>query len=137
MSLLIDRICAADRGKTNVLVVDDVLPILEEMLTLLELTDIPVVAASSLDEAVLALEECQNISVVVCDVYLGKESGLDLIERARAVTGRELDYVFVTGDPMGVEHFPDGMKPAIVTKPVRPRELIDLLKRLLENRRQE
>ena len=84
MSLLIDRICAADRGKTNVLVVDDVLPILEEMLTLLELTDIPAVAASSLDEAVLALEECQNISVVVCDVYLGKESGLDLIERARA-----------------------------------------------------
>lgn len=124
-----------DRDAITVLVVDDVLPIVEEMLTLLQLTGLPAVAASSLDEALLALEECPNISVVICDVRLGKESGLDLVRRAKAspkLAARDLRYVFVTGDPMGVDQFPDGTAPAILTKPVMPRELIGVIGELLK-----
>jgi CheY-like chemotaxis protein len=110
------------------------LPIVEEMLTLLELRNIPATAASCLDEAVLTLQECHNISVIVCDVRLGKDSGLDLYERVKAsnaLSGRRFEYVFVTGDPMGVEHIPYGLNPAILTKPIRPGELIGLIGGLL------
>lgn len=124
---------SSNRESIAVLVVDDVLPIVEEMLTLLELRNIPAAAASSLEEAVQALEECTDVTVVVCDVRLGRASGFDLIERVKlnaALSARSIEYVFVTGDPMGVDEIPGGMKPTILTKPVRPGELIGLINEL-------
>lgn len=137
MYTISERIQAVNPDDITVLIVDDVLPIVEEMLTLLQLTKIPATAATSLAEALMALEECPNITVVVCDVRLGKDSGLDLMRRVRAdpqLAARELDCVFVTGDPMGIDRFPDGAAPLILTKPVMPREFIALVRELLQAR---
>ncbi len=123
-----------DRDQVSVLVVDDVAPIVEEMIILLDLHDIPATSAGTLAEAEFALEQFCNISVVVCDLRLGRESGFDIIDRVNAngaLAGRNFEYVFVTGDPMQIDHLPEGKRPIIMTKPVRPQELVELLRGLL------
>jgi len=131
---ILEQIRPVDRNQACVLVVDDILPIVEEMLTLLELNGIIATSACSLKEAEEALAEFRNISVVVCDVRLGKESGIDLMKHARAnkaISARKLEYLFVTGDPTGIEQFQQDHRPTVMTKPVRPKEFINLINYLL------
>lgn len=123
-----------NRDEVSVLVVDDVAAIVEEMIILLNLHNIYAESATNLSEAEAILEQFGNIYVIVCDLRLGKESGLDIIDRVNAnekFAGRSFEYVFVTGDPMQIDHLPDGQRPYVMTKPVRPRELVELLQGLL------
>lgn len=119
-----------------VLLIDDVSAIVEELLTFMELHGIPAVGVSDLDQAVAALEANRGIRVLACDVRLGRESGLSIIPRIREheeLKLRPFRYLFITGDQMSRdadEDIPDLM---VLTKPVRPQALIEVLRELLDD----
>ncbi len=117
-----------------VLVVDDVLEIVEELVELLALLDIPAEGAHSLAEAVAALERETAIRVVACDVRLSRESGLEIIQKVAdndRLANRGLKYLFMTGDPMRPDAIEAQQRCPVLTKPVQPRELVALLRQLL------
>ena len=113
---------------------DDVRAIVDELITLLQLNGIAAVGAATLDEAMAALEATPSITVVACDVRLGIESGLTILPRIEAhprLAGRVFHYIFITGDPMHPDCLPAAGERILLTKPVKPRALIDLVKRLI------
>ncbi|MDE8650521.1 response regulator [Novosphingobium album (ex Liu et al. 2023)] len=117
-----------------VLVVDDVEAIVDELLTLLALQNIPAIGAHTLSEAIAALESAPAVSVIACDVRLDRETGLDIIPRirdSRSLQARAFHYVFVTGDPMRLDLLPDMPRHSVLTKPVQPQALVRLLRELL------
>ena len=117
-----------------ILVVDDVQEIVEELVALLELVDLPAMGAHSLADALAILEAVTSIQVVACDVRLNRESGLEIIQRVAnnaLLADRPLKYVFMTGDPMRPDAIAAQQKCPVLTKPVQPRELIALLRDLL------
>lgn len=119
-----------------VLVLDDVKPIVDELITLLQLHGIAAEGAETLDQGIAALERAPGIRVIACDVRLGRESGLDIGDRICAhpvLADRPFQYVFITGDPMGFDSLPRALPHSLLTKPVRPRDLIGLVKGLLAN----
>ncbi|HUD27953.1 MAG TPA: response regulator [Novosphingobium sp.] len=117
-----------------VLLIDDVNAIVEELLTFMDLHGISAVGVSDLDEAMNALEANPTIRVLACDVRLGRDSGLSIITRIRqhpALRLRSFRYLFITGDQLRPD--PSLMMPdhLILTKPVQPQVLIDVLRDLL------
>jgi CheY-like chemotaxis protein len=122
------------RRHALVLLMDDVTAIVEELLTFMELHGIPAVGVSDLDEAVAALEANPEIRVLACDVRLGRESGLCIIPRISRhpeLQARTFRYLFITGDPLIQDpsiEMPDHL---VLTKPVQPQVLIDVLRELL------
>ncbi len=117
-----------------VLVVDDVHEIVEELVELLELLDIPAVGAHSLGQAVAVLESVATIRVIACDVRLARESGPEIIQKVAQndkLAHRPLQYMFMTGDPMRPDAIEAQLHCPVLTKPVQPRELIALLRQLL------
>jgi CheY-like chemotaxis protein len=120
--------------KKVVLVVDDVNAIVEELLTLLQLHTIGGAGAADLTAAIEVLERESAICVIVCDVRLDRESGLDiieLIERHPVLCRRKFHYLFVTGDQMQHSRLRSSADLAILTKPVQPSVLIETLHRML------
>lgn len=123
-----------DDNQACVLVVDDIEPIVEELVTLLELQGLPAIGAQTLDAAITVLERAPAIRVIACDVRLDREFGLDIVSRIAtrsALDGRSFGYIFVTGDPMCAESQIAGAQHAILTKPVKPRALVGLVRELL------
>lgn len=120
-----------DGKGAEILVIDDVQEIVEELLELLALLEMPAMGAASLGQAMQVLRDHPTIRVIACDVRLKRESGLEItnmVHNDGALADRELDYIFMTGDSMQ----PDAIKThKVLTKPVRPRELIRLLKEML------
>lgn len=117
-----------------VLVVDDVVAIVEELVTLLSLQAIPAIGAHGLQEAVALLEREPTLRIVACDVRLGRESGPDIIEQVRnnpRLNERDLQYVFVTGDPMTIDRIASLPGSSVLTKPIQPNALIALFRELL------
>jgi CheY-like chemotaxis protein len=121
-------------GEALVLLIDDVSAIVEELLTFMELHGIPAIGVLDLDEAIAALEANPSIRVLACDVRLGRDSGLSIIPRIRdhaQLHTRFFRYLFITGDQLRPDPallMPDHM---VLTKPVQPRVLIDVLHDLL------
>jgi CheY-like chemotaxis protein len=121
-------------GQALVLLIDDVREIVEELLTFMELHGIPAVGVSDLDEAIIALEANPSIRVLACDVRLGRESGLSIVPRIRyhpQLQERPFRYLFITGDPMRPDAMPAMPEHLVLTKPVQPQALIDVLRELL------
>ena len=120
-----------DGKGAEILVIDDVQEIVEELLELLALLDMPAMGADSLGQALRILRDHPTIRVIACDVRLKRESGLEIIDLVHsdgALTDRRLNYIFMTGDSMQ----PDTIKThKVMTKPVQPGELIRLLKEML------
>lgn len=119
----------------RVLVIDDIAAIVDELLTLLELNGIAAVGARSLSEAARSLETHPSIRVIACDVRLDRESGLDILEqtgRNPKLDGRGFRYIFISGDPMQARASGDNGAQLMLTKPIDPRNLIDLLRELLD-----
>ena len=115
----------------EVLVIDDVEEIVEELLGLLVLLDIPAAGAHSLDQAMGILHGQPTIRVIACDVRLKRESGLEIIDLVGGdsrLAARDLRYIFMTGDPMRSDAI---RAHPVLTKPVQPRELIRLLQSML------
>jgi CheY-like chemotaxis protein len=135
-SLKVD-LSMSDDPAIQVLVLDDIQAIVDELITLLKLQGIAAIGARTLREAMEILEVSPSIRVVTCDVRLGAESGLDLVPRVRenaALAERSLRYLFITGDPIPVECLPASASHALLTKPVRPRVLLELVRTMLDNR---
>jgi CheY-like chemotaxis protein len=100
----------------------------------LQLHGIAAVGAETLDQGIAALEHGPEIRVIACDVRLGEESGFDIVARIAAhpaLSARPFHYVFITGDPLGCNSLPAALPHSLLTKPVRPRVLIGLVKDLL------
>ncbi len=119
-----------------ILVVDDVSAIVEELIELLRLIDMPAVGATSIDAAIDRLEQHETIRVMVCDVHLHGENGFTIAQKVGQrgrLDGRDLRYVFVTGDTRLVEHGAGGNS-RMLAKPVRPRTLIETIGGLLVER---
>lgn len=117
-----------------VLLIDDVSAIVEELLTFMELHGIPAVGVHDLDEAVAALEANPAIRVLACDVRLGKESGLSIVSRIQEhaeLQARPFRYLFITGDPLRLSSLPAQTDHLVLTKPVQPHILINVLRNLL------
>lgn len=122
------------REEARVLLIDDVDAIVEELLTFMELHGIPAIGVSDLDQAVTALEANSAIRVLACDVRLGRESGLSIIPRIEAhadLSKRAFRYLFITGDQLRQATTPTMPDHLVLTKPVQPRILIEVLRDLL------
>lgn len=128
----------------QVLVIDDIAAIVDELLTLLELNGIAAVGARSLSEATASLELHPSVTVIACDVRLDRESGIDIVEqidRNAKLDGRKFRYIFISGDPMQGSGPLRGSGESggllMLTKPIDPRNLIELLCDLLDQDQDE
>lgn len=123
----------------SVLVLDDVPAIVDELLTLLELHDIESVGAATLEGAIVLLSANPTIRAISCDLRLGPDWGLDIVERVKnhpELCNRDLQYLFVTGDNLQAVELP-GAGYAVLSKPVRPDKLVDTLSTMLQCRSTE
>lgn len=117
-----------------VLLIDDVSAIVEELLTFMELNGIPAIGVSNLDQAMAALETHAGIRVLACDVRLGQESGLSIMDRVRdhgRLSQRKLQYLFITGDQIVADNDVIVRDYLVLTKPVQPQLLIVTLQQML------
>ena len=122
-------------GSTRVLVVDDVIDIVEEMIDMLVLADVRAVGAHTIDQAISALAAHPSITLVISDIRLQHESGLDIPDRVAkdpTLATRALRYVFASGDTEGLARNPADAGHLLLSKPVSPRLLIATIQRLLE-----
>jgi DNA-binding NtrC family response regulator len=131
------RIAIDVMQEPTILIVDDVSDIVDEMIQMLELLDLSAVGAHSIDAAIKQLSLHSAIRLVVCDLRLSGESGIEIpkrIEADPALTGREFAYLFMTGDAdqaRSVAMRPNGV---VMTKPINPRKLIATIVELLERK---
>ena len=117
-----------------VLIIDDVPEIVDELVTMLSLLDIPAIGAGSLAAAMAALESAPLLRAIACDVRLARESGLEILEliaRHPHLSTRVYGFVFMTGDSMRPEVTLARKEYHLLSKPVQPRALIEILQRML------
>lgn len=118
----------------SVLIIDDVDTIVDEMLTMLDLQDIPAAGARNLEQALAELERFPRIRIIACDLMLGRECGLDIVELVEGhppLRGRTFEYVFITGNATCQLSLKASARHRVLAKPVRPRALIELFHELL------
>lgn len=123
------------QASAEVLVVDDVIAIVEELVTLLGLHRIGAHGAANLAEALDTLVHSPHVTVIACDVRLARESGLDIVPRIRAhpdLRHRPFQFLFMSGDPMQVQQFPFSCAHRVLTKPIHPRSLMQAITEMLE-----
>lgn len=122
-------------GRAEVLVVDDVVAIVEELVTLLSLHKIGAHGAANLGEALDTLFRNPRIGVIVCDVRLDRESGLDIVPLILGhadLRRRAFRFLFMSGDPMQVQQFPAASGHLVLTKPIHPGKLMRAISDMLE-----
>lgn len=123
-----------DNKEARVLLVDDVSAILEELLTFMDLHHIPAIGVADLDQALQALINNPAIDVLACDVRLGRESGLSIIDRIEQspdLRARPFQYLFISGDPLSRDPSLTMPEHHVLTKPVRPQMLIAMLRNMM------
>lgn len=122
-------------GSPTVLVIDDVVAIVEEFLTLMRLHQVSAVGAVDLRGAIEALEHEPSIRVISCDVRLDGETGLDILDRIEehpSLRDRPFRYLFMTGDQMQLDRLHPRVNLKALSKPVQPVVLIQTVIGLLE-----
>jgi CheY-like chemotaxis protein len=80
------------------LIVDDNAEFLGAASTLLEGDGIAVVGVASTTAGALRLVDEHDPDVVLVDVYLGDESGFDLVERLSSASGRQRPVILISAD---------------------------------------
>ncbi|WP_395397127.1 response regulator [Novosphingobium sp. BL-8A] len=119
----------------EVLVVDDVIAIVEELVTLLDLHGIGAHAATNLADGLSTLLSHPAITVIACDVRLAQESGLEIVSRIRdhpELRRRPFRFLFMSGDPMQFQHFPPTSAYRVLTKPIHPGRLMTAIGEMLD-----
>ena len=122
-------------GCPSILVVDDVVPIVRELVIMLGLMEMPAAGAHSVDEALTVLTDHESLEIVVCDVRLNGESGADLVLCVRndpRLATRNIRFVFMTGDAMQYDHATSIHGFQVLMKPVSPAVLVRTLGTLLD-----
>lgn len=117
-----------------VLVIDDVPEIVDELVTMLSLLDMPALGARSLSDAMTVLENAPALKAIACDIRLARESGFEIlrvIAQHPQLSTRPYGFVFMTGDPMRPDAIDAQKTYHLLSKPVQPRALIEILQKLL------
>ena len=110
-----------------ILIVDDVVEIVEELLTMLELLGVPAAGAFSLNDALDALERFPSVRVICSDVRLGGDAGEDIVWRVgehQHLAQRSLKFIFMTADVMRFGNEDKIVGCPVLMKPLKPADLI-------------
>ena len=126
---------ATAQERPAILVVDDVMPIVRELVTMLNLMEMPARGARSISEALAVLIDNDSLRIVACDVRLNGESGADLVLGVRqnpSLADRNIHFVFMTGDAMQYDSATPIHGYPVLMKPVPPAVLVSTLSTLLK-----
>ena len=110
------------------LFVDDVPEIVDELVTMFALHDVPAVTAGCLAAALQAICDFPSIRLVASDVRLADEKGEDLLALVAdhpQLAGRSLSFLFMTGDLMRFSNEPTLDGHPLLLKPVHPARLLE------------
>ena len=115
----------------RILVVDDDLAILDATRMLFDLQGLDTVALPSAGEA-LEYAEAEPIDLLIVDYHLdGRRTGPALVDSIRASQQRTIPAIVVSGDTADVRTLQLAGVSAVLTKPVDPEKLLELVERLL------
>ena len=114
----------------TVLIVDDDAAIRLLCRVNLELDGLRVVEAGYLDQARAALAE-EQVDVVLLDLHLGNERGLDLLHELRR-DRPEVGVALLTGSPQSRSPKEEARADAVISKPFEIEELGRTVRRLAE-----
>lgn len=124
----------------GVLIIDDEPQVTSELRELLENSGYRCVTSTHREAAIASFQADPSIGLVICDLYLGQDNGIRLIESLKeaAGSGRFFESIILTGHD-GRQEVIEAMRVGAADyyqKPVAPQELLRGLERL-ENRLQE
>lgn len=129
-------LCAPDLvGSPSVLILDDDLIALEEIKEILELEDIPAIAASCVETAMQCLESDPDITLIVTDMNLTRvdgsvDLGVDFVASARKTfPDRPLHFIVLSGDADAIGSSMAMGAVDFLTKPLLPEALLGALER--------
>jgi CheY-like chemotaxis protein len=117
-----------------ILIIDDVGDIVAEMIAMFRLVGLHCVGAGSIAEGLARLRDNAAICLIICDLRLRNEDGLNLAERLcddPLLADRAIDIMFMTGDQAHLRHPPGA---TLLLKPIDPNTLIKLVLERVEAR---
>jgi CheY-like chemotaxis protein len=125
-----------DRSR-HILLVEDHPVSLNATRALLEAHGYRVSSATSLAEAIERARDHPDLDLLITDYHLaGTGTGKQVVSAVRAMCGRELSAIVISGDTGSAVHQFDGDSSLCwLGKPVRAAQLLTLLKHLLQRRR--
>ena len=126
---------AAGPGPVVLLVEDDA-GVRNALRRLFEHESVPAIGAATLDEARTAIRDsAASLRVVVVDLGLGEESGLDLAEELHRQHSALRVIVFsAQGERVPAGRFRDCGVEAVLSKPASPSAIVATVRRALEGR---
>jgi CheY-like chemotaxis protein len=109
-----------------VLLIDDDPMVLKNMADLLTGFNCQVITASSLTDALRAVDQCLRLpDLIITDFHLGRDStGVDAVSRVRALAEEDIPAVLVTTHPAAASN---SERLPILTKPLRTQALAQAL----------
>ncbi len=118
----------------SVLIIDDEPQVTSELRELLENSGYRCVTSTHRESAIASFQADPNIGLVICDLYLGQDNGIRLIESLKEVAGngRFFESIILTGHD-GRQEVIEAMRVGAADyyqKPVAPQELLHGLERL-------
>ena len=119
-------------SKPKILVVDDDRSICKLMGSILEMESYPFRLATSGEQARRAIEE-ESFDILVSDIYLGDDSGLNLLERMKAVNSNaEVVIMTAHGSMETAVHAVHNGAFDYISKPFVVDEMLGILHRIEE-----
>jgi DNA-binding response OmpR family regulator len=111
--------------ESTVLLVEDDDLVLRLLIAVLRRGGFRVVSATDIATALLVASR-ERPDLCIIDVHLGRQSGLDLLERIRLTPELENTSAIVMsgGDPEQYEHAASALRASFVAKPVSPSDLL-------------
>ncbi|MCL1475623.1 response regulator transcription factor [Argonema antarcticum] len=120
---------------SKVLVVDDLAIELEIICRVLQEAGISVERASDGDEAIVRIQESPP-DLVILDVVMPRMNGFEVVRELRSnEKTKHLPVVFCTQKNTEIDKFwgMDMGADAYITKPFEPKQLVDIIKKLMAN----
>ncbi len=113
--------------KKTILIIDDDIDILHVLQLGLEDSEFEVEIAASTELASRILSE-KNISLVVCDLTLANESGIDFLKRMKTKLENVPPFIICSGFPLKQSQIPDQGIVGFLSKPFSIPQLIKMIK---------
>ena len=125
-----------DRSR-HILLVEDHPVSLNATRSLLEAHGYRVTSATSLAEAIECTRDHPDLDILITDYHLaGMSTGKQVVSAVRAMYGCDLGAIVISGDTGSAVHqFDSDSGLCWLAKPVKPAQLLTLLKHLLQRRR--
>ncbi|MCJ1885029.1 response regulator transcription factor [Pseudomonas sp. LA21] len=120
--------------RVSVLVIDDEPQVTAELSELLENSGYRCVVSDSKDSALQQFREDSSIGLVICDLGLGRDNGIRVVEALKEIAGngRFFETIILTGQ-QGSQEVIEAMRVGVADyyqKPVAPLDLLKGLERL-------